>query len=220
MRRALSPSVVSWIVASIAVSSAVAGDPLPPMPPSMAESPDRLERIIERLMRDLETPGLAAIILQDQQVVWERGFGYADRERRVEVTPDTPFGLASVTKPLASVVFFRAADVSVALCMTQSLFGLGQAEPASVAAMFGSIDVGVALGWLAVLTAIALAFPNTQQILRKYWFSSDPEQKEQGGWPAWLAWRPSPAWAVACAVIILASLGSISGNTEFIYYKF
>ena len=77
------------------------------LPPATIE---RFERIVQRLMRDLKTPGLSAIILKDQEVVWEKGFGYADLEREIEATPDTPYGLASVTKALASVVFFRSLE--------------------------------------------------------------------------------------------------------------
>ena len=36
-----------------------------------AESITRFEGIIDRLMRDLKTPGLSALILKNQQVVWE-----------------------------------------------------------------------------------------------------------------------------------------------------
>jgi CubicO group peptidase (beta-lactamase class C family) len=70
----------------------------------------RFEGIVDRLMRDLKTPGLSALILKDQQIVWERGFGFADVEAKLEATPDTVYGLASVTKALASVVFFRSLE--------------------------------------------------------------------------------------------------------------
>lgn len=83
--------------------------------PSVGSPPDpsfetriaRFEGIVQRLMRDLKTPSLSAIILKDQQVVWEKAWGYADVENKIKATLDTPYGLASVTKALASVVFFR-----------------------------------------------------------------------------------------------------------------
>ncbi len=78
-----------------------------PADPSFETRTARFEGIVQRLMRDLKTPGLSAIILKDQQVVWEKAWGYADVENRIKTTPDTPFGLASVTKAFASVVFFR-----------------------------------------------------------------------------------------------------------------
>jgi CubicO group peptidase (beta-lactamase class C family) len=40
-------------------------------------------------------------------VLAERGFGQSDLERGIAVTPDTPFNIASVTKPISAVVALR-----------------------------------------------------------------------------------------------------------------
>jgi len=53
---------------------------------------------------------MAAAIVKDQTVVWAQGFSYADLERGVEVTPDTPFRLASVTKTYASTILMLTDD--------------------------------------------------------------------------------------------------------------
>jgi CubicO group peptidase (beta-lactamase class C family) len=59
-------------------------------------------------LRDaLRIPGLAAIVLRDTTVVLARGFGLANVERAIPVTPETPFNIASVTKPIAAVVALR-----------------------------------------------------------------------------------------------------------------
>lgn len=52
-------------------------------------------------------PGLAAVVLRDTTVIMARGFGFADVERRLAVTPETPFDIASVTKPISAVVALR-----------------------------------------------------------------------------------------------------------------
>ena len=49
-------------------------------------------------------PGFAAAVVRGDETVYARGFGYADREAGLEATADTPFYLASVTKPFTSLL--------------------------------------------------------------------------------------------------------------------
>ena len=53
---------------------------------------------------------MAAAIVQNQKVVWTRGFGYADLENRVPVTPDTLFHVASVTKTFGSTLVMQLVE--------------------------------------------------------------------------------------------------------------
>ena len=55
-------------------------------------------------------PGLAVAVTQGQQLLYAEGFGYADIENDVPVTPDTPFHIASLTKPLAATVLVQAVE--------------------------------------------------------------------------------------------------------------
>ncbi len=59
---------------------------LPPAPPAPSaavgnygEVIDYLQRHIRREMERQDVPGLALALVDDQQLVWARGFGYADR---------------------------------------------------------------------------------------------------------------------------------------------
>jgi CubicO group peptidase (beta-lactamase class C family) len=47
------------------------------------------EREADQIRQQLHIPGLSMVIVQDQQVLHARGFGYADLENRVPATPDT-----------------------------------------------------------------------------------------------------------------------------------
>jgi hypothetical protein len=77
-----------------------------------------------------------------------------------------------------------------------------------------------ALVWIGVLGAIALACPNTQQLMGRHWFSSDPKPEGERAWPQWLLWRPTFGWSVVGAILIAAALGSITGHSGFLYYQF
>ncbi|MEP7347983.1 MAG: serine hydrolase domain-containing protein, partial [Gemmatimonadaceae bacterium] len=55
-------------------------------------------------------PGVSVVIAKGQQIVWARGFGIADIERQLTVTPTTSFHLASLTKPFASTVIMQLVE--------------------------------------------------------------------------------------------------------------
>src|SRR5688572_22412595 len=57
--------------------------------------------IQDGLARD-SAPGLAIAVARGDSILWEEGFGWADREARVPATPHTPFYLASVTKTITA----------------------------------------------------------------------------------------------------------------------
>src|SRR5258706_922922 len=71
---------------------------------------DRFEKQVNALRESLKIPGMSAIIVKDQKVMWERGFGYADLENRVPATPDTLYSIASVTKTFASTLIMQLVE--------------------------------------------------------------------------------------------------------------
>ncbi|HEY0385150.1 MAG TPA: serine hydrolase domain-containing protein, partial [Pyrinomonadaceae bacterium] len=50
----------------------------------------------ERIAKGI--PGLALVIVKDDQVIYAKGFGMRDVERKLPVTPDTLFAIGSCTK--------------------------------------------------------------------------------------------------------------------------
>jgi CubicO group peptidase (beta-lactamase class C family) len=70
-----------------------------PVPPTL---PPRLDSSITRFMTTNHVPGLAAALVLHGEYVWSHGFGMADLENLVPVTPQTLFRLASVSKTLTS----------------------------------------------------------------------------------------------------------------------
>lgn len=80
-------------------------------PGAAAQSPDvgGLAAELDSLRRTHAVPGLAAAIMQDGATVWAQGFGVADVDEGVPVTPDTPFWIASVTKTFVGLTFLKLA---------------------------------------------------------------------------------------------------------------
>ena len=70
----------------------------------------KFEQALDALRIQYKIPGLAAAIVKNQQIVWERGFGYADLEKLIPVAPDTPFRVASVTKVFGSTLLMQCVE--------------------------------------------------------------------------------------------------------------
>jgi CubicO group peptidase (beta-lactamase class C family) len=70
----------------------------------------RFEKQVEELRERLRVPGLSAVIVKDQTVLWARGFGYADLEKRVPATPETLYHIASLTKTFAATLIMQLVE--------------------------------------------------------------------------------------------------------------
>jgi len=68
------------------------------------------ETQVEDLRARLRIPGLSAAIVEDQKVLWAKGFGYADYENRIPATPDTIYHVASETKPFAATLVMQLVE--------------------------------------------------------------------------------------------------------------
>jgi CubicO group peptidase (beta-lactamase class C family) len=53
---------------------------------------------------------MSAALVQDGQIVWERGFGFQNLETRVRATPDTPYPIADLSQTLASALVLQCIE--------------------------------------------------------------------------------------------------------------
>jgi CubicO group peptidase (beta-lactamase class C family) len=83
---------------AITLSLAVTTTALPAQ--SLTRTPDFAEarRLIREAMASDSTIAAAIAVVRDGTIIWEEGFGFADPDRRLSATPDTPFQLASLAK--------------------------------------------------------------------------------------------------------------------------
>jgi len=82
---------------------------LPRLAPTAAPDLAVIDAYVEARMQDLHIPGLALGIMQQDQAIHLRGFGSADPSGR-PVTPQTPFRLASVSKPLTAIAVMQLVE--------------------------------------------------------------------------------------------------------------
>ena len=83
---------------------------VPPAPGSLEQRLDRLAEQLEQRREDLHIPGMAIAVVKDDEVILVRGFGLADLENETPVTPETIFGIGSITKSFTATLVGMLVD--------------------------------------------------------------------------------------------------------------
>ena len=81
-----------------------------PAHPEVASDIELLCAWIEARMAYRDEPGLTIGIVHDQELVWARGFGYADVDNQVAATAATRYRIASITKLFTSTAILMLRD--------------------------------------------------------------------------------------------------------------
>ncbi|HEY8563379.1 MAG TPA: serine hydrolase [Pyrinomonadaceae bacterium] len=69
-----------------------------------------IEEKVERRRAELGIPGMSLVIVKDGEVVYMKGLGYKDFEKKIAVTPDTQFAIGSATKAFTALSVLMSAD--------------------------------------------------------------------------------------------------------------
>lgn len=65
---------------------------------------------LDRNRENLKIPGMSVGVIINGELVWAKGFGFADLEKRIKVTPYTPFRLSSVTKTFSAQIVMNLVE--------------------------------------------------------------------------------------------------------------
>jgi CubicO group peptidase (beta-lactamase class C family) len=68
------------------------------------------ESYIELLRAQAGIPAISGALLQDGEVVWERGLGFANVESRIRATADTPYFVADLTQTFSAVLLLQCVE--------------------------------------------------------------------------------------------------------------
>ncbi|MBL8270622.1 MAG: beta-lactamase family protein [Steroidobacter sp.] len=82
-------------------------------PMATGSAADRFEparAFIRQQLLEQSVPSVAVAVAKDGKIIWEEGFGWADRERRVPATPHTMYSLASISKPITATALMTLAQ--------------------------------------------------------------------------------------------------------------
>ena len=78
--------------------------------PQLSETLRLVDGWLEAQVAFGRLPGAAAGIVVDQELVWSRGYGWADVERRSAASPDTLYGICSISKLFTAVAVMMERD--------------------------------------------------------------------------------------------------------------
>jgi CubicO group peptidase (beta-lactamase class C family) len=73
--------------------------------PRAVVAADQFDPVRERITRattDTNLPSIAVAVAHEGKIIWEQGFGWADRENRVPASEHTLYSVASVSKPVTA----------------------------------------------------------------------------------------------------------------------
>jgi len=68
------------------------------------------EALVEEIIERHQIPGAAVAVARDGVIEYERGFGRRDVERGLGVTPDTIFGVGSITKSFTALSIMQLTE--------------------------------------------------------------------------------------------------------------
>ncbi len=88
------------------LASAATGDPTAVVGPSTAE----LHKTCSEFLAAQHIVGMAVAVVDDGQLIFDEGFGEADREAHRKVETSTLFRLGSISKPVAAVIAMQLVD--------------------------------------------------------------------------------------------------------------
>lgn len=63
---------------------------------------DGIRKLIRQQLIEKVVPSMAVAVAKDGVILWEEGFGWADRENRVSANEHTMYSLASISKPISA----------------------------------------------------------------------------------------------------------------------
>jgi CubicO group peptidase (beta-lactamase class C family) len=78
--------------------------------PRVSEALNLLDLWIDAQVAYEQIPGASAALVHDQELLWSKGYGFANREERIPATPGTIYSICSISKLFTSVGVMRLRD--------------------------------------------------------------------------------------------------------------
>jgi serine beta-lactamase-like protein LACTB len=105
LSRKLPPILLGMLLLAVAAAAQA-----PAVPKAAVPRAEGARRMMEELQTRVGSPGLSAAVAVDGKVVWAEGFGEADVEGHVAVSPESRFRLGSLSKLMTAAAVARLVD--------------------------------------------------------------------------------------------------------------
>ena len=109
--RSLRMVVLGLVLVPLAAGVAAVA-PAPPLPATGKENPDlaSFDELMCSFMTERHVPGGALAVTRGGRLVYARGFGFADAQKKEPVLPTSLFRIASLSKPITAVAVMQLAE--------------------------------------------------------------------------------------------------------------
>ena len=71
---------------------------------------EKVQRFIEHEMADKDLPALSIALVDDQQIIWAKGFGFSDPKAKVPATAETVYRVGSVSKLFTDIAVMQLVE--------------------------------------------------------------------------------------------------------------
>ena len=71
---------------------------------------DPIQKRIQKQIDLEQIPSLAVAVVSNGDIIWEKGFGWADKARRIPATEHTMYSLASISKPITATGIMKLVE--------------------------------------------------------------------------------------------------------------
>lgn len=118
-------TLLAWMAIAISLTACASLRDELPVTGTAVPAFQPLDSAMREGMRKLDIPGASITVSIDGSIIYQRGFGYADRATGQVVSPDTLFRIASVSKPMTAVAVLRAFETELPAALDRPVFGPG-----------------------------------------------------------------------------------------------
>ena len=101
---------VRFLIIGSLLAACAAPAVIVPTQPEISDPLQVFEQDLEDLRKKLRIPGMSVAVLEKQEIVFAKGFGYADIENQISATENTPYNIASLTKPFGATVLMTLVE--------------------------------------------------------------------------------------------------------------
>lgn len=99
--------VAALVIATLAIAPAAGQQPTIFTP---GGSLPVLDSYLEALRLQAGIPGMSAAVVQDGDVIWEKGYGFQNTATRERATPDTPYLVGDLSATLAATLLLQCVE--------------------------------------------------------------------------------------------------------------
>ncbi|MBX6363370.1 MAG: beta-lactamase family protein [Gemmatimonadetes bacterium] len=110
MRRSPPRTVVRRAHPAAFLAALALAAPAPALAQARADRFEPIRAKIREAIAQGKVPSVAVAVAQHGRIVWEEGFGLANRERNLPATAHTPYSLASISKPLTATALMQLVE--------------------------------------------------------------------------------------------------------------